>query len=93
MTQPTLTRLAAYDRLDLAAQTGHLDTAARWLAELQQFADATETPHARGVVAYGHGVLAAREDAPAAEGFFSLALGSEPDQDRPFERARRSARP
>ena len=39
MTQPTLTRLAAYDRLDVAARTGHLDTAARWLTELEQFAE------------------------------------------------------
>ncbi len=88
MTQPTLTRLAAYDRLDIAARTGHIDTAVRWLAELEQFADAADTPHARRVVAYGRGVLAAREDAPAAEEVFCFALGSEPGQDRPFERAR-----
>jgi DNA-binding CsgD family transcriptional regulator len=88
MTQPTLTRLAALDRLDIAARTGHLDTAARWLAELEEFADTADTPHARAVVAHGRGVLAAREDAPAAERFFSLALGFETGQDRPFERAR-----
>ena len=27
MTQPTLTRLAAYDRVEIAVKTGHLDTA------------------------------------------------------------------
>ena len=74
MTQPTLTRLAAYDRLDVAARAGHLDTAARWLTELEEFADAIDTPHARGVVAYGRALLAAHQDAPeAAEEFFSLA--------------------
>ena len=72
MTQPTLTRLAAYDRLDVAVRTGHLDTAARWLTELEQFADITDTPHARRVVAYGRALLAAHEDSPAAaEEFFS----------------------
>ena len=70
------------------ASTTEIPAAARWLTELEQFADAADTPHARRVVAYGRGVLAAREDAPAAEEFFTLALGSEPGQDRPFERAR-----
>ncbi len=89
MTQPTLTRLAAYDRLDLAARTGHLDTAARCLTELEQFAEIADTPHARRVVAYGRALLAAQGDSPAAaEEFFCLALGAEPGQDRPFERAR-----
>ena len=89
MTQPTLTRLAAYDRLDVAVRAGHLDTAARWLSELEQFADTTDTPHARRVVAYGRALLASHEDSPAAaEEFFRLALGTEPGQDRPFERAR-----
>ena len=89
MTQPTLTRLAAHDRLDIAARTGHLDTAARWLTELQQFADAADTPHARRVVAYGRALLASHGESPtAAEESFREALGTEPGQDRPFERAR-----
>ncbi|HEY5881037.1 MAG TPA: LuxR C-terminal-related transcriptional regulator [Nakamurella sp.] len=89
MTQPTLTRLAAYDRLDLAARTGHLDTAARWLAELDEFAAAADTPHARRVVAYGRALLASHETAPAAvEEFFLQAFGPERGVDRPFERAR-----
>ena len=89
-TQPTLARLAAYDRLEVAVRTGRLDTAARWLTELEEFADATDTPHARGVVAYGRALLASREDSPAVtERFFSQALGSEHGGvDRPFERAR-----
>ena len=90
MTQPTLTRLAAYDRLDVAVRTGHLDTAARWLTELEQFADAADTPHARRVVAYGRALLPRQKDSPGAtEEFFSRALRSEQETaDRPFERAR-----
>jgi len=89
MTQPTLTRLAAYDRLDVAARTGHLDTATRWLSELEQFADATDTPYARRVVAYGRGVLASHADSPkVAEEFFARALRAEHGADRPFEQAR-----
>ena len=86
MDQPTLTRLAAYDRLDIAVRTGHLDTAERWLTELQDFAEASETPHARGVVAYGKALLASPQGPPAVtEEFFEQALRS---VDRPFERAR-----
>jgi DNA-binding CsgD family transcriptional regulator len=94
MTQPTLTRLAAYDRLDVAARNGRLDAAARWVTELQLFADATDTPHAHRVVAYGQALLASQGDSPAAaEELFVRALGAEPGQsvrqpDRPFERAR-----
>ena len=89
MTQPTLLRLAAYDRLEVATRTGHLDTAARCLTELEQFAEVTDTSHARRVVAYGRALLAAQGDSPAAaEEFFSLALRTEPGHDRPFERAR-----
>ena len=89
MTQPTLTRLAAYDRLDVAARAGHHDTAARWLSDLERFADTTDTPHARRVVAYGRAVLAAQSGSPeTAEEFFARALGGEQEVDRPFERAR-----
>ena len=46
-----------------------------------------ETPHARGVVAYGRALLAAQEDPPAVtEEFFAQALSG--SVDRPFERAR-----
>jgi DNA-binding CsgD family transcriptional regulator len=89
MTQPTLTRLAAYDRLDVASRAGHHDTAARWLSDLEGFADTTDTPHAHGVVAYGRAVLAAQSGSPeAAEEFFARALGGEEEVDRPFDRAR-----
>jgi DNA-binding CsgD family transcriptional regulator len=89
MTQPTLTRLAAYDRLDVATRTGHLDTARRCLTELEEFADVARAPHARRAVAYGAALLAAQGDSPAAaEEYFSAAVGTQPGRDRPFERAR-----
>ncbi len=89
MTQPTLIRLAAYDRLDMAIRAGHLDTAARWLADLQLFADAVDTPHAHMVVAHGSAVTAvAKNSTVAAEAFFVEALGYPHDAGRPFERAR-----
>jgi DNA-binding CsgD family transcriptional regulator len=89
MTQPTLTRLAAYDRLDSAVRTGHLDIAARWLTDLEDFADITDMSRARRVVAYGRALLAAHADSPkAAEEYFAGALGADDGPDRPFERAR-----
>jgi DNA-binding CsgD family transcriptional regulator len=89
MSQPTLTRLAAYDRLDVAVRAGHVDVVARRLGDVELFADATETPHARGIVAFGRALLAAHADSPkAAEEFFVVALGAEHGADRPFERAR-----
>ena len=87
--RPTLTRLAAYDRLDIATRTGHLDTAAKWVTEFGTIRRSSRHPHARRVVAYGRALLAARGDSPAAaEEFFSHALGTKPGQDRPFELAR-----
>lgn len=58
MTQRTLTRLAAYDRLDIAIRAGQRDTAIGWLTDLERFADAVDTPHARAVVAYSRALLA-----------------------------------
>ena len=89
MTQPTLSRLAGYDRLDIAVRTGRHDIARRCLTELEEFADIADTPHARRVVAYGRALLAAQSDSPrTAEEFFAEALGTEPGRDRPFEMAR-----
>lgn len=89
MTQPTLTRLAAYDRLDAATRIGHLDSATRWPSELEEFVDATDTPRAHRVVAYGRALLAAHENSPAAaEAFFTQAIGADGAEDRTFEQAR-----
>ena len=89
MTQPTLTRLAAYDRLDAGVRAGDLVTAVRWLADLEQFADAVETPHARMVVAYGRALIASAKNEPAAaEAFFREALDDPRLAGRSFELAR-----
>ncbi len=88
MTQPTLTRLAAFDRLEAAVRTGHPDLADEWLIELERFADAVATPHSRAVVSYGRGLLAAEHSPPAADLLFQQALRHQATAGRPFERAR-----
>ena len=89
MTQPTLTRLAAYDRLDAAVRAGHPDVAAGWLTELEHFADAVDTSHARAVVAHGRASLAAEHASPTeADTLFQQALGYQATAGRPFEEAR-----
>src|SRR5205085_1061541 len=47
MKHPALTRLAAYDRLEVAIRAGRQETAAGWLAELADFADQVQSPHAQ----------------------------------------------
>ena len=89
MVQPTLIRLAAYDRLDAAIRAGRRDLAEDWLADLDRFADAVGTAHARAVVAYGRALLAAEHTPPdPADTLFRQALGYQATAGRPFERAR-----
>jgi DNA-binding CsgD family transcriptional regulator/tetratricopeptide (TPR) repeat protein len=85
MTQPPLIRLAAYDRLDIAARAGRPEIAATWLAELALFAEDVATPRARAVVAYGR-ALASEGD--PAQAFFLEALDHQAGAGRPFEAAR-----
>ncbi len=89
MTQPTLTRLAAYDRLEVAVRAGHLDVADGWLIELESFAAAVDTSHARAVVAHGRALLAAeRQPTDTAERLFQQSLRYQATAGRPFEQAR-----
>jgi DNA-binding CsgD family transcriptional regulator len=85
MQQPSLTRLAAYDRLEVATRAGRPATAAAWLAELTHFADEVESPRARAVVAFGRALVA---DASSAEAHFLEALEHQVSAGRPFEVAR-----
>jgi DNA-binding CsgD family transcriptional regulator len=85
MSQPTLIRLASYDRLDAAARTDRRDLAADWLTDLDRFATAIKSPRARGVVAYGRALLARPEH---AEAHFREALEHLAHAQRPFETAR-----
>jgi tetratricopeptide (TPR) repeat protein len=85
MTQPSLMRLAAYDRLDTAARAGYPETAAAWLAELEVFAAEVASPRARAVVAYGRALASA---GATAEAHFRSALEHQANAARPFEAAR-----
>ncbi len=85
MQQPSLTRLAAYDRLEAATRAGRPATAAAWLAELTHFADEVDSPRARAVVAFGRALV---EDAASAETHFLEALEHQSSAARPFEAAR-----
>jgi DNA-binding CsgD family transcriptional regulator len=85
MQQPPLTRLAAYDRLEVATRAGRSATAAAWLGELTRFADEVDSPRARAVVSFGRALIA---DAGSAEAHFLEALGHQTAAARPFEAAR-----
>jgi DNA-binding CsgD family transcriptional regulator len=85
MNQPSLMRLAAYDRLETAARAGHPETAAAWLVELESFADDVATPRARAVVAHGRALATG---GATAEAHFRAALEHQADAARPFEAAR-----
>ncbi|HEU5265865.1 MAG TPA: AAA family ATPase [Jatrophihabitans sp.] len=85
MTQPALTRFAAYDRLDAAVRAERADLAAAWLVELAEFADAADSPRARAVVAYGRALLA---DAGTSDSRFNESLSEQAAAGRPFETAR-----
>ncbi len=85
MTIPPLVRLAAYDRLDAAFRAGRLDAAQEWLADLERFADAVDSPRSRAVVSYGRALLA---PTAAAGEHYRDALAHNAVAHRPLEAAR-----
>jgi len=85
MTTPPLIRLAAFERLDAAVRAGRLELARHWLADLERFADAVDSPRSHAVVRYGRAVLA---PAATAEEHYRAALNHHADARRPLEAAR-----
>ncbi len=85
MTTPPLIRLAAYERLDAAVRAARLDLAREWLADLERFADAVDSPRGHAVVCYGGALLA---PAAAAEEHYRAALTHQAAAHRPLEAAR-----
>ncbi len=83
--QPPFIRLAAFDRLEVAARADRPATAAAWLDELTRFADEVDSPRARAVVAFGRALAA---DASSAEVHYLEALAHQAAAARPFEAAR-----
>jgi len=84
-THPVVTRWAAVDRVEAALAAGRRDTALRWLAEFEAFAEQAGQAWAQARVAHCHGLLAA---GPAAVAGFERALALHVDGRRPFECAR-----
>jgi DNA-binding CsgD family transcriptional regulator len=85
MNQPSLTRLAAYDRLEVAARAERPEVAAKWLTELARFAAEIDSPGAQAVVSYGRALAA---DPASAKAHFLDALEHQDAAVQPFETAR-----
>jgi len=85
MRLPTLTRMAALDRVEAAVRAGDTDQAEAWVLELRSFADATRWPWALAAVDYGRAMVA-----PSAEatGHFASALAHSARAARPYDEAR-----
>ena len=84
-THPVVTMWAAVDRVEAAIAAGKRDTAQRWLAEFEAFAEHAGQAWADARVAHCQGLLAA---GPAAVAEFERALALHQDGRRPFEHAR-----
>ncbi len=85
LTLPSITRLAAPDRLEIAVRAGRADLARTWLAELAEFADATGVASAVAAAEHGGALLAG---GPAAEDHFRRALEAHAASPRRAARAR-----
>jgi len=82
---PALRRMAALDLFDIAVRGGRADVARSWLAEVEQFADATGVASAVAVSEHGRALLADEGD---ADEHFHRALAAHADSPRLPERAR-----
>lgn len=85
MSSPWIVRMAAVDRLEIAVRAERLDLAADWLADLEQFAEASGTGASTAVVEHGRALLA--ED-DRAEEHFERAVAAHQDSLRLPDRAR-----
>lgn len=79
-----LIHLAGYARLDAAVRAGRQDLAQAWREELQAFASAVESQHARALAAYGAALLAGED----ADPHFQAALAHHAHSGRPIDAAR-----
>jgi DNA-binding NarL/FixJ family response regulator len=79
-----LIHLAGYARLDAAVRADRHDLAQAWSEELQAFATAVESQHARALAAHGAALLAGKD----AGRHFQAALAHHAHSGRPIEAAR-----
>jgi DNA-binding CsgD family transcriptional regulator len=82
---PVVLIFASLDRIEAAQLAGDLDTARRWLSELDGQAATSAPPWILARAAHAHAVLA---DVPDSERWFTEALRHHQRSGRPFERAR-----
>jgi DNA-binding CsgD family transcriptional regulator len=85
MRLPTLTRMAALDRIEAAVRAGDPDRAKAWIRELERFASTTRWAWALAGTDFGRAMLAAPADAPA---LFENALAHQGRAARPYDAAR-----
>ncbi|MEP6815565.1 MAG: AAA family ATPase, partial [Marmoricola sp.] len=82
---PTLSRMAAPDRIEAAVRAGDSTRATMWVDELAPFGAATQWPWALATLDFGH---AMRADEADAAGWFESALAHHRDGHRPYDQAR-----
>jgi DNA-binding CsgD family transcriptional regulator len=82
---PWMRRMAALDRLETAVRGDRHDLARAWLAEIEEFAVATDTPAAAAAIEHGRALLAQGSD---AEQHYELALAAHAGSPRLPDRAR-----
>lgn len=82
---PWMRRMAAVDRLEIAARAGRPDLVQEWVDELEVFAAASGNTGTIALVEHGRALLASGEDAP---GHFDAALAAHADSLRPADQAR-----
>jgi DNA-binding CsgD family transcriptional regulator len=88
MRLPTLTLMAAPDRIDAAVRAGDRDQALVWVAELESFSSSADVAWARAAVAFGRAVSCDPDDESGADALFGLSLTHHAAAARPYERAR-----
>jgi DNA-binding CsgD family transcriptional regulator len=90
MRLPTLSRMAAPDRVEAAVRAGDQATALAWVEDLERFAAATGRPWAQATAAYGRALACeatGRADPTEAATRFESALGHR-EGARPYDVAR-----
>jgi DNA-binding CsgD family transcriptional regulator len=85
MASPWFRRMAAVDRLETAVHASRADLARTWLEELEEFAIASRSPAANGVVEHGRALLA---DGADAAGHYERSLAAHARSLRLPDRAR-----
>ena len=90
MRRPTLTLMAAQDRIDAAVRCGDLAQAVAWVGELDTLAAGTGMAWARAAAAFGHAVTFEQGhvgDGNRVSDLFETSLAHHATANRPYDRA------